>query len=102
MAHKKGVGSSKNGRESASQRHGVKNWGGQKISAGTVGGNPVTGPGCQKALDLFDLRGVIVAYHDVHTHPPWIFMRSVMGSREHRESIPPSHGAPLGQSPSAG
>ena len=30
MAHKKGVGSSKNGRESASQRLGVKIWGGQK------------------------------------------------------------------------
>ncbi|MBR4065898.1 MAG: 50S ribosomal protein L27, partial [Bacteroidaceae bacterium] len=27
MAHKKGVGSSKNGRESASQRLGVKIWG---------------------------------------------------------------------------
>ena len=29
MAHKKGVGSSKNGRESASKRLGVKIWGGQ-------------------------------------------------------------------------
>ncbi|MCI6550486.1 MAG: 50S ribosomal protein L27 [Prevotella sp.] len=36
MAHKKGVGSSKNGRESASQRLGVKIWGGQKISAGNI------------------------------------------------------------------
>jgi large subunit ribosomal protein L27 len=36
MAHKKGVGSSKNGRESASQRLGVKIWGGQKIIAGNV------------------------------------------------------------------
>ena len=36
MAHKKGVGSSKNGRESASQRLGVKSWGGQKISAGNI------------------------------------------------------------------
>ena len=33
MAHKKGVGSSKNGRESASQRLGVKIWGGQKCIA---------------------------------------------------------------------
>ena len=33
MAHKKGVGSSKNGRESASQRLGVKIWGGQKVQA---------------------------------------------------------------------
>ncbi len=36
MAHKKGVGSSKNGRESASQRLGVKIFGGQKCIAGNV------------------------------------------------------------------
>ena len=36
MAHKKGVGSSKNGRESAAQRLGVKIWGGQKCVAGNV------------------------------------------------------------------
>lgn len=36
MAHKKGVGSSKNGRESASQRLGVKIWGGQKAIAGNI------------------------------------------------------------------
>ena len=36
MAHKKVVGSSKNGRESASQRLGVKIWGGQKIIAGNI------------------------------------------------------------------
>ena len=34
MAHKKGVGSSKNGRESASQRLGVKIFGGQSVIAG--------------------------------------------------------------------
>ena len=36
MAHKKGVGSSKNGRESASQRLGVKIWGGQSCIAGNI------------------------------------------------------------------
>ncbi|MBQ8543362.1 MAG: 50S ribosomal protein L27 [Bacteroidaceae bacterium] len=36
MAHKKGVGSSKNGRESASQRLGVKIWGGQVCKAGNI------------------------------------------------------------------
>ena len=36
MAHKKGVGSSKNGRESASQRLGVKIWGGQKCVPGNI------------------------------------------------------------------
>ena len=36
MAHKKGMGSSKNGRESASQRLGVKIYGGQAIKAGAI------------------------------------------------------------------
>ena len=36
MAPKKCVGSSKNGRESASQRLGVKIWGGQKCIAGNI------------------------------------------------------------------
>ena len=36
MAHKKGVGSSKKGRESASQRLGVKIWGGQSVIAGNI------------------------------------------------------------------
>jgi len=36
MAHKKGVGSSKNGRESASKRLGVKIFGGQEAIAGNI------------------------------------------------------------------
>ena len=36
MAHKKGVGSSKNGRESAAQRLGVKICGGEKCVAGNI------------------------------------------------------------------
>ena len=36
MAHKKGVGSSKNGRESASKRLGVKIFGGQVCKAGNI------------------------------------------------------------------
>ena len=36
MAHKKGVGSSKNGRESESKRLGVKIWGGQHAKAGNI------------------------------------------------------------------
>jgi len=36
MAHKKGVGSSKNGRESESKRLGVKIYGGQSIKAGNI------------------------------------------------------------------
>ncbi len=36
MAHKKGVGSSKNGRESESKRLGVKIYGGQAAKAGNI------------------------------------------------------------------
>ena len=36
MAHKKGVGSSKNGRQSESKRLGVKIWGGQAVKAGNI------------------------------------------------------------------
>ncbi len=36
MAHKKGAGSSKNGRESESKRLGVKIYGGQKAIAGNI------------------------------------------------------------------
>ena len=36
MAHNKGVGSSKNGRESAAQRLGIKIYGGQKCIAGNI------------------------------------------------------------------
>jgi large subunit ribosomal protein L27 len=36
MAHKKGVGSSRNGRDSAGQRLGVKRFSGQKVSAGSI------------------------------------------------------------------
>ena len=36
MAHKKGGGSSKNGRDSNSQRRGVKRFDGQVVSAGSI------------------------------------------------------------------
>jgi large subunit ribosomal protein L27 len=36
MAHKKGVGSSKNGRDSNGQRRGVKVYGGQAVHAGSI------------------------------------------------------------------
>jgi large subunit ribosomal protein L27 len=36
MAHKKGVGSSKNGRDSAGPRRGTKVYAGQAVNAGTI------------------------------------------------------------------
>jgi large subunit ribosomal protein L27 len=36
MAHKKGQGSSRNGRDSNSQRRGVKRFGGERVIAGNI------------------------------------------------------------------
>ncbi|MED5577261.1 MAG: 50S ribosomal protein L27 [Planctomycetota bacterium] len=36
MAHKKGQGSSRNGRDSNAQRRGVKKFGGERVSAGNI------------------------------------------------------------------
>ena len=70
MAHKKGVGSSKNGRESASQRLGVKIWGGQSIIAGNIivrqrgtKHNPGTNVGIGKDDTLYALVDGVVNFH---------------------------------------
>ena len=70
MAHKKGVGSSKNGRESASQRLGVKIWGGQKCVAGNVivrqrgtKYNPGKNVGIGKDDTLYALTDGVVEFH---------------------------------------
>jgi len=36
MAHKKGQGATRNGRDSAGQRRGVKKYGGQRVRAGNI------------------------------------------------------------------
>jgi len=36
MAHKKGQGSSRNGRDSSGQRRGIKRYAGQNVSAGSI------------------------------------------------------------------
>ena len=36
MAHKEGAGSAKNGRDSAGNRNGVKRYGGETVTAGTI------------------------------------------------------------------
>jgi large subunit ribosomal protein L27 len=36
MAHKKGLGSSKNGRDSSPQRRGIKAYGGEQVKAGSI------------------------------------------------------------------
>lgn len=69
MAHKKGVGSSKNGRESHSKRLGVKLYGGQAVIAGNIivrqrgtAHNPGSNVGIGKDHTLFALTDGIVAF----------------------------------------
>ena len=69
MAHKKGVGSSKNGRESHSKRLGVKIFGGQQIIAGNIivrqrgtKHNPGNNVGIGKDHTLFALTDGIVKF----------------------------------------
>jgi len=69
MAHKKGVGSSKNGRESHSKRLGVKIFGGQIAVAGNIivrqrgtRHHPADGVGIGKDHTLFALRDGVVTF----------------------------------------
>ena len=69
MAHKKGAGSSKNGRESQSKRLGVKIFGGQNIIAGNIivrqrgtVHNPGDNVGIGKDHTLFALTDGIVKF----------------------------------------
>jgi large subunit ribosomal protein L27 len=69
MAHKKGAGSSNNGRESHSKRLGVKIYGGQAIIAGNIivrqrgtAHHPGTNVGIGKDHTLFALTDGVVAF----------------------------------------
>lgn len=71
MAHKKGQGSSRNGRDSNAQRRGVKVFGGQHVHAGTilvrqVGTriHPGRNVGLGRDYTLFALRTGVVHYDD--------------------------------------
>jgi len=71
MAHKKGGGSSRNGRDSNSKRLGVKAFGGQTVTAGAIivrqrGTRIHPGEGVGKGGDdtLFALRPGIVDFRD--------------------------------------
>ena len=72
MAHKKGAGSSKNGRESESKRLGVKIYGGQAIVAGNfivrqrgTQHHPGTNVGMGKDHTLYALKDGVVQFPPV-------------------------------------
>lgn len=69
MAHKKGQGSSRNGRDSSGQRRGVKIYGGESVRAGNIlvrqcGTllHPGTNVGCGRDYSLFALIDGVVKY----------------------------------------
>lgn len=69
MAHKKGAGSTKNGRDSNAKRLGVKRFGGEKVTAGNIlvrqrgiKFKPGSNVGCGKDFTLFALRDGTVKF----------------------------------------
>ncbi len=69
MAHKKGQGTSKNGRDSRGQRRGVKRFGGQTVTAGSIlvrqlGTKFVAGSnvGMGRDFTLFALKNGVVEF----------------------------------------
>lgn len=71
MAHKKAGGSSRNGRDSAGQRRGVKRFGGQIVRAGNIlvrqlgtKIHPGTNVGCGRDYTLFAMVDGVVTYED--------------------------------------
>jgi large subunit ribosomal protein L27 len=81
MAHKKGVGSSKNGRESHSKRLGIKVFGGQKVIAGNIivrqrgtKHNPGTNVGIGKDHTLFALTDGVVAFKKKSNEKSYVYV----------------------------
>jgi len=69
MAHKKGAGSTKNGRDSNAKRLGVKRFGGEKVRAGNIlirqrgmKFKPGVNVGCGKDFTLFALTDGMVEF----------------------------------------
>lgn len=69
MAHKKGVGSSRNGRDSAGKRLGVKRFGGEQVTAGSIlvrqhgtTFHPGNNVGCGSDYTLFALVDGVVKF----------------------------------------
>ena len=73
MAHKKGAGSTQNGRESHSKRLGVKKFGGQSVLAGNIivrqrgtRLHPGKNVGVGRDWTLFALKDGVVQFDKVH------------------------------------
>ena len=86
MAHKKGVGSSKNGRESQSKRLGVKIFGGQSCIAGNIivrqrgtAHHPGSNVGIGKDHTLYALTNGIVEFRKKRNNRSFVSVVSAGG-----------------------
>lgn len=84
MAHKKGVGSSKNGRESESKRLGIKLFGGEMAKAGNIivrqrgtVHHPSTNVGMGKDHTLYALVDGIVTFHKGRENRSFVSVKEV-------------------------
>ena len=84
MAHKKGAGSSKNGRESHSKRLGIKIFGGQNIIAGNIivrqrgtVHNPGRNVGVGKDHTLFALTDGVVKFTKRRNNKSYVSVETV-------------------------
>ncbi|MGM9760429.1 MAG: 50S ribosomal protein L27 [Parabacteroides sp.] len=84
MAHKKGVGSSKNGRESQSKRLGVKLFGGEMAKAGNIivrqrgtVHHPGQNVGLGKDHTLYALVDGIVTFHKTKADRSYVSVKEV-------------------------
>ena len=87
MAHKKGVGSSKNGRESHSKRLGVKIFGGQACLAGNIivrqrgtAHHPGTNVGIGKDHTLYALTDGVVEFRKKRNNRSFVSVVPFAGS----------------------
>lgn len=72
MAHKKGAGSTRNGRDSNAQHRGIKRYGGEQVNAGTIlvrqvgeTFSPGRNVGKGKDFTLYSLVNGVVAFEHV-------------------------------------
>jgi large subunit ribosomal protein L27 len=86
MAHKKGVGSSRNGRESESKRLGVKLFGGQAVKAGSIivrqrgtVHNPGENVGIGKDHTLFALIDGTVEFKKKSDNKSYVSVKPIAG-----------------------
>lgn len=89
MAHKKAGGSSRNGRDSAAQRLGIKRYGGESVSAGSIlvrqrgtQYHPGINVGIGKDDTLFALKNGIVRFRQVRKDRKCVDVLEVVAASE--------------------